>query len=231
MAEQLRLPLPVVPARGRADFFVSDANAQAVRAVEQWRGWPHGKLVLTGPEGAGKTHLVHVWAGLAGARILGPDTLGDAVAAPRIGPCAVEDVDRLTGRPASETALFHLHNRLASARQPLLLTGRGPPACWPLRLPDLASRIAQARMVALADPDDALLAAVLAKIAADRQLAIGPELIGWAIPRIERSFAGAAAFLDALDAEALERRRRPSTDTARHALARLAAARSPMSSG
>ena len=67
MAEQLSFDLPVRAALGREDFFVSPANAEAVAMVEGWQGWPSRKLVLTGPAGAGKTHLAHVWAGLAGA--------------------------------------------------------------------------------------------------------------------------------------------------------------------
>ena len=69
MPRQLILELPVRTARGRDDFFVSDANAMAVARLEDAEGWANGRLVLTGPRGAGKTHLVHVWAEVAGARI------------------------------------------------------------------------------------------------------------------------------------------------------------------
>ena len=67
---QLVLDLPVRPALGRADFFVSPANRLALAQVESWPGWPSGRLAVTGPEGAGKTHLAHVWAARAGARII-----------------------------------------------------------------------------------------------------------------------------------------------------------------
>ena len=70
MAEQLVFDLPVRPAMGRDDFFVSASNEAALARVDAWREWSFGKLVLAGPEGAGKTHLVHVWAGQSGARII-----------------------------------------------------------------------------------------------------------------------------------------------------------------
>jgi hypothetical protein len=66
MAEQLVFDLPVRPAMGRDDFFVTGSNAAALAQVDGWRDWPFGKLVLVGPEGAGKTHLAHVWAAGAG---------------------------------------------------------------------------------------------------------------------------------------------------------------------
>jgi hypothetical protein len=68
MAEQLVFDLPVRPAMGRDDFFVTGSNAAALAQVDGWRDWPFGKLVLVGPEGAGKTHLAHVWAAGSGAR-------------------------------------------------------------------------------------------------------------------------------------------------------------------
>ena len=136
MARQLAFDLPARPALGRADFFLSPANATAAAALDGWRDWPAGKLALTGPEGAGKTHLAHVWAAEA-----------DAVFAPRAelaGMAAaviVEDVDRLGGDPEAEERLFHLHNRVLAEGGRLLVTGRAPPAQWPLALPDLASRM------------------------------------------------------------------------------------------
>jgi hypothetical protein len=65
--QQLAFDLPARPALEREDFFVSVANAQAVALIEGWRDWPARKLALSGPRGAGKTHLAHVWAARAGA--------------------------------------------------------------------------------------------------------------------------------------------------------------------
>ena len=70
MAQQLGLALPSRVARGRDDFLVAPANAMAVAMIENWRNWHGAKLVLSGPEGAGKTHLVHVWADAAQAQII-----------------------------------------------------------------------------------------------------------------------------------------------------------------
>lgn len=205
MAEQLTFRLPARPALGRGDFFVSPANAAAVDLVSRDAAWPLGKLALTGPEGAGKTHLAQVWATETGATFIAAADLptADLPALAATVRVAVEDMDRAAGDPATEEALFHLHNLLLAAGGRLLLTGRTPPAHWPIRLPDLRSRLAATATADLAPPDDALLAAVLVKLFADRQIAVAPPLVAYLVPRIDRSFAAAHAIVDRLDRAAL----------------------------
>ena len=66
MRRQLTFDLPVRPALGRGDFFVSPANALAIAQIDAGT-WPAGKLLLIGPEGAGKSQLAQVWATETGA--------------------------------------------------------------------------------------------------------------------------------------------------------------------
>ncbi len=54
MRRQLTFDLPARPALGRDDFFVSPSNSNAVTTVEDWPGWPQGKLALVGPQGIGQ---------------------------------------------------------------------------------------------------------------------------------------------------------------------------------
>ncbi|MCT8330399.1 DnaA ATPase domain-containing protein [Albidovulum sediminis] len=205
MARQLILDLPVRPALGRDDFFVSPANALALSVIDAPRDWPQGKLLLVGPEGAGKTHLTQVFAHDHGAAVVPAAALDPARVAElaEAGTVAVEDADRIAGDAAAETALFHLHNLVLSEGGRLLLTARTAPQRWPLSLPDLASRM-QATQIALLDPpDDALLAAVLVKQFADRQLLVPATLVPWLVARMERSLAAARDLVAALDAQAL----------------------------
>lgn len=221
MAEQLLLDLPVRTALGRDDFFVSDANAAAVAGIEAWQDWPHGKMVLVGPEASGKTHLAHVWAAMTSARVVEAETLAE-VSPDDIGPAlVVEDADRITG-DAAETALFHLHNSVLGQGGRLLLTARSDPARWPVSLPDLKSRMQQAGVLKLQGPDDALLSAVMVKLAADRQLALGPDLISYAVLRMERSFVAARQLVQAIDARALRDKTRPTKPMIATLLAELA---------
>ncbi len=208
MAEQLGLDLPVRTARGRDDFLVAPSNAMAVAMIENWRNWTDGKLVLSGPEGAGKTHLVHVWAEAADARIISARDLDtDNVAANAQSPIAVEDVHLIATDPEAQTALFHLHNLVLAERHPLLLTGTGPVTHWGLTLPDLQSRMRGTLEADIAAPDDALLSALLVKLLGDRQLMPRPDVVPYLLKRMDRSFAAAQAVVAALDATSLARKR------------------------
>lgn len=222
---QLAFDLPARPALGRAHFFVAEPNRLALAQIDRWPDWPEGKVALVGPLGSGKTHLAHVWAARAEARILPGAALADldVGAVPEASAVAVEDIDRLAdlnaAAGAAEEALFHLHNRLALGGGTLMVTGVGWPASWRLELPDLASRLSAAVVAELAPPDDALLAAVLVKLFEDRQLDVAPDLIHYLLPRIERSFAGAQSVVARLDRLALARRRQVTARLAAEVLA------------
>jgi chromosomal replication initiation ATPase DnaA len=198
---QLAIDLPQPPpALGRADFLVSGCNAEAFGWIERWPDWPSRVLVLCGPPQSGKSHLAHLWRERSGAAPVAGDGLAEAdpgaLAAARA--VAVDDAER-----APEQALLHLYNCCVEAGAGLLIVAREPPARWPIALPDLGSRLRAAPAVAIAPPDDALLAALLVKHFADRQVRVAPEVIAFLVRRMERSFAGAAALAAALDRAAL----------------------------
>ena len=219
---QIPLELGLEPARGRSQFFVSGSNEAALAALDDWRRWPGGKQVLMGPEGSGKTHLAHVWADATGARVVAAASLAepDVPGLSEHGRVAVEDVPGLP--PAAERALLHLHNLLAAREGSLLLTGRGAPPLWGIALPDLASRVEAAGVAQLRPPDDALLAALLVKLFADRQMQAPPTLVAFLLPRMERSFAAAQRIVARLDALALAENRPVSRSLAARVLAEAA---------
>ncbi|RYI31939.1 MAG: chromosomal replication initiator DnaA, partial [Acetobacteraceae bacterium] len=108
MIRQLAFDLPNAEAMTRAQFFAAPSNALALAAVEGWRDWPGRKLLLVGPEGAGKTHLAHIWAALAGAVILSAETLpGTDIAGLAGRAVVVEDADQIGhGGSDAEVVLF-----------------------------------------------------------------------------------------------------------------------------
>ena len=206
MAEQLPLTLPPRVALGARDFFVSDANRAAFEMVTGSAPWPLGKLVLAGPAGAGKSHLAQVWADQAGARIISAPGLAPDTPLPQADRIVVEDADRLPQE--AQSWLFHAHNALLERGGQLLLTARSAPSRWPLTLPDLATRMAGTTLVSIDDPDDALLAAVLTKHFADRQIPLDRKVLDYITLRMDRSFAAAAALVDRLDRLSLSQKRR-----------------------
>lgn len=208
MARQLGFDLPGQAALGRDAFFVSPSNAMALAMIDSWPDWPGGKLALTGPSGAGKTHLTHVWADFAGARIFPARALAEAdIPTLATTPIAIEDVPEIATDSDAQTALFHLHNLTLAEGNSLLLTGAPPVQHWGLSLPDLISRMRGATAVALEAPDDALLQALLVKLLADRQLSPKPELISYLVSRMDRSFAAAIDLIERLDAASLAQKR------------------------
>jgi chromosomal replication initiation ATPase DnaA len=216
---QIPLPLAFRPALGRADFVVTAANADAVDWVDRWPAWPGPALVLQGPAGGGKSHLAAVWAARARARRVPPGTLDDPGLI--LEPVLVDGLDPWLGEAGAETALFHLHNAVAEAGQSLLITMRMHPGAAEFRLPDLASRIRAAPVAAIGPPDDALLAAVLAKLFADRQVDAQEGCIAYLLPRMERSFVAARAIVARADAVALAERAQVTIPLLRRVLAEM----------
>ncbi|PTX56637.1 DnaA protein [Litoreibacter ponti] len=221
MAEQLTFTLPAKVALGREDYFVSDANAVAVAVIEDWPNWPQGKLVLAAPSGAGKTHLAMVWAAEAGAQTAAARILADPETL-ATGPRVVEDIDQIAGNRAAETQLFHLHNLMAERGHPLLMTSAIAPARLELALPDLRSRLEATALASLDAPDDMLLTALVVKLFSDRQIALKPEVLSYALPRLPRSFAAARRFVERMDARALAEKKTPGRGLARAVLDEIA---------
>lgn len=208
MAEQLGFDLPTRTARGRDDFLVTSSNALAAALIDQWPEWAGRKLLLSGPQASGKTHLTHVWAATSGAQIIEATALTvEDVPALATQNIAVENIPQIANDPQAQTALFHLHNLVLAEGHALLLTGTGSIRDWGLALPDLVSRLHGTTEAALQPPDDALLSVVLAKLMHDRQLSPSANLIPYLIPRMDRSFAGAQALVAALDATSLAHKR------------------------
>ncbi|WP_374314613.1 hypothetical protein [Dongia sp.] len=192
---QLPFDLPSRRAMGAADYVTSTSNAAALALIDAWPNWPGPVLAVHGPTGCGKTHLAHVFQEKSGALFLSaPTSLPELPAAPRL----ILDEPQL-----DETAFFHLLNRMKNEGGALLILSREAPARWPVKLPDLASRLKALPTVEVAAPDDALLAAILVKHFADRQINVAPEVIDYLLRQIERSFAAAADIADRLDRAAL----------------------------
>lgn len=209
MATQLPLDLPTRTALGRADFFVSPSNAVALASLEDWCNWSNRKMVLTGPNGAGKTHLAHVWAAAADARIVPAAELSKrGISKLASGNLAVEDVQEIAGNAEQEEALFHTHNLVLAEGHHLLLTATHAPSRWGIALADLKSRMEGTNVAALDEPDDTLLAAMLTKLFADRQLMPSPEAVTYLLRNMERSAAEAVRIVTQMDRRALSEGRK-----------------------
>lgn len=195
--KQLALPFGDTASFTADDFCAAPSNAAALRWLERTESWPERRLILWGAPGSGKTHLVHVWAASRGAAVL-----NGAARLPAMppGPLAVDDADLAT----DETGLLHLLNNAAA---PVLLTAATPPARQEILLPDLASRLRAATAVEIGPAEDELLAALLARLEAERQLRLTPALRNHLLTRLPRSAQALREAVARLDRAGLDRGR------------------------
>ena len=218
-ARQMVLDLTRAPSFDPDDFLVSPSNAAAHTFVMAWPDWPSRVLLLSGPAGAGKSHLAAIWAGQAEALPFAPEVL-DALA-PETA-LLLEDADRAA---VPEAALFHLLNLVEEARGWLVVTARAAPDSWGVRTPDLLSRLRRAPIVTIGHPDGGLLRAVMVKLFADRQIRIEAEVVAYAALHCEQSLEAVARFVAAVDEASLAEGRRITRPLAAKTLDALATER------
>lgn len=228
---QLVLDFPVPSSFTREHFLPSECNREAWETVLAWRHWSHPACLLVGPPSSGRTHLASIFAQETGARLLRGgelwriddplQSLGQDQA------LAVDDAD-LCDEPRR---LLELHNLIVQRRGRILLTARAAPPKWQVALPDLRSRLAAAVQVRIAPPDDALLAALLVKQFADRQLRVEPGVVHYLVAQMERTFEAARRLVATIDRLSLATRRSVTMSLARLALADLQAAEAPSAHG
>jgi len=217
---QMPLSLAHRPSLSAENYLVAEPNRNAWRWLERWPDWPAPGLAIHGPAGCGKTHLVHVFLCRCKGALLSAATLAREPSidlAARAQVAIVDDADRAVAAGLA-APLLHLYNALAERGRFLLLTGEEPPARWPIALPDLRSRLTAIPAVGIGAPDDEVMAAVLVKLFADRQLKVDDEVIRFALSHIERSFEAARRLVAAADNAALASRRKVSVPLLRELL-------------
>jgi chromosomal replication initiation ATPase DnaA len=197
-------------AMGREDFLIAPNNQDAVAWIDLWPEWPAPALILYGPAASGKTHLAAVWGEKSNAACVRPDTLNDssirdiASAARHV---ILEDADNLIGNIEGEKGLFHLYNLFREEKRSILLTLRDAPVRRAFAIPDLASRLRAAPAVAIREPDDVLLGAILVKLFNDRQLRVGQDAVNYIVSHMERSFEEARRIVGEADTRAMIEKR------------------------
>ncbi len=221
-AEQLVLDLPHRAASGAEDFLVSSSNAAAVELIDRWPDWPSHAVVISGPSGVGKSHLVNVWRLRSDAVVIPAGDVSDEAVAMLLQRRALA-VDGIASGVGDERVLFHLLNTARENRLTLLSTTREPPGDIAIDLPDFRSRLRALPHVALAPPDEGLLRAMLVKLMADRQLQIEPAIITALALHMERSAAAAVRVIAEIDRRQLATRRKVTRALALECLEAIAA--------
>ena len=216
--KQIPLSLPHDAAMGADDFLITPSNREAVTWVDKWPDWPAHGLVLTGLSGSGKTHLLNLWLGKSGGRLItvAELTRQNAVAlTATTNALALDDADTIAGNPAAEESLFHLYNHLKEIKGFLLLTMPCGVGQVGFALPDLRSRLLTLPATGLGAPDDALLEALIVKQFRDRQITVDSGVVTYLASRAARDAASIRDLIERLDRAALAEGRKITTALAR----------------
>ena len=219
-ARQFALPFPQHHHYAPQDFLPGACNEAARAWLADPAAWPSQRLLVHGPDGAGKTHLLHVFAARHHAALLPAQAVRRLEPPPDAAALAIDDADSV----ADPRSLLHIMNAAAERGMPLLLSARMAPAHWPPSLPDLASRLRATTSVALSLPDDDLLRSLLARLLADRQLPVPEKLQDFLLARLPRTGGALREAVARLDRLQLAEGRHVSRAMAAQVTAELGAA-------
>lgn len=190
MQEQFTLPFNLPRKYGQ--YSICDANRVAHKAVTCWPIWADNIIMISGPRHSGKTHLARIWQDISDAYFLQVEELEDA---PKRG-CYILDGVRFA--PENEEKFLHFINLVRETGSYLLITTRKKPD--EIYLPDLSSRITALPCYYIMEGEGELMQIILARSFAERQVAIGPDVMSYIMSRMTRTYGNIDDIVGTLDA-------------------------------
>lgn len=184
-----QLPLEISPsAEASFDNFVPGENAEALARVRDLAaGMLREAIVYVwGEAGSGRSHLLRAAARANASLVIADD---------------VQSLD-----PEAQIELFGAINAARDGRGAVLAAGSVPPPILPLR-EDLRSRLAWGLVYHLKPLAEAEKLRHLQAEAGRRGLVLSDEIAGYLLARVPRDMATLTALLEALDRQALARKR------------------------
>lgn len=191
---------------GREDFMVAPCNKEAFQMVDSWPKWLSSGMIIYGPKGCGKSHLAHLFADKI--RIFSPQPIRvSLVEASRINMRNVKRIaeenqsiviENLSPKVNAE-ALFHLFNLYNEEGRYMLWTSEIAPSHIGFALKDLQSRLNMLPCIAIKEPDDMMLRALIVKLFNDRQIIISSEILQYIVNNSQRSFKYIEELVNEID--------------------------------
>jgi DnaA family protein len=198
------------------NFLPSAANHVLLDTLREQTGSGGEPLVLLhGPAGSGKSHLLQASCHQAGARALylplaevmdyAPGDVLQGVET--LDLVCLDDLQAVLGRRAWELALFDFYNRARQARCHMVIAADASPRELDVDLDDLRSRLSWGLVFQLAQADDREKADILCFRARRRGLALTADVANYIIHRAPRRMEDLLALLDTLDENSLAEQR------------------------
>lgn len=217
MTEQLALGVTLRDEAIFDNFYVSEANQEAVSHVRSTLEGEPSFLFLWGAPSTGKTHLLqsccHAWPGRGRApcylplhdRSLVPEVLDSLEKLPLV---CLDNVEEVMGDLAWEEALFHFYNRAQESGTVLIVASRFPPRQLPSGLADLQSRLTAGLTNALSPLSDEEKVTVLTVRANYLGLSVSSDVALFLIRRYSQDLAHLCELILYLDRAALSTKRK-----------------------
>lgn len=193
--DQIALPLDWPQGGDEQRFIIGDANRAAFEHFRTWSLWPVKATMLIGPRRSGRSLLARSFVARVGGRLF-------------------DEAER-----HDEEALFHAWNAAQDSGRPVVLVVDDVPPGWPIRLPDLRTRLAVTPVARIEQPDDLLFGQLVQLRFSDRGLHLPAEALRYVIDRVQRDYWTVERLVDAIDRFAIAERARLTFPVIRRALA------------
>lgn len=215
---QQALDLPVTPRYDFASFISCNGNVTALEFAQRLCDprEPEKLLYLYGPNGCGKTHLLHAICSALGPQAqvvsckqVSGDTATDLLQRlDGLPACLVDDLHLLPSTSDLRQALWEAFNRFHTAGKPLAFAADRPPRELVNLDGHLISRLLWGLVARLDVSDDSSRRMLIAKLAADRQVVLPDEVAAWLLTVLPRDVNSLVKACDTLYRAALEQQRK-----------------------
>jgi chromosomal replication initiator protein DnaA len=252
--EGLSPPMGPSPIWRLEEFVSSSSNKVVTRAAQdilEQPGVQFNPLVIVGPLGVGKTHLLHGMGnalaerpGMVVACLGAEDFVDDLIKAidkdrvtwwraryRRITALLLDDVQLLAGKDRTQEELFWLYNVLAEAGSQMIFTSTLPPQELEGVEPRLRTRLEAGLVVELPQPDREIREAIVARILRDKAGEAEPELAAYLAARPVESVRALQGLVQRVVEAGEMENERPSAGLARQVLEGSPAAPARRSTG
>ncbi len=187
------------------DFYLSKSNSKAFNLINRWPDWDKKILNISGEKFSGKSHLANIFKLKSKAFLIKGNEIDNSIfkSMKLHESIIIDDYEECN----HEEILYSIFNLIDQDSKYLLINSLKPINEIKYRLPDLSSRSKNCLYVAIENPDDELLFAIILKNFSDRQIKIEKKIINFIISRIDRSYRKIDEFIYKIDELSLKKKK------------------------
>jgi len=223
---QLTLPFTITPRFTFDNLVIHAGNDTAIKTIKKVYGEgnkPYPPLLLHGPHGTGKTHVVRAlaqlltdkealeWPAAQSVIIDSPRPeshelmdLSNRLSDERHGLAVIVIDDLHSAAVNHEAEFLNLFNKATAREVPLILTSLQPPSELFTDDLHLRSRVSSGLVFGLEPPEDPIRILILDKVARDRNVRLPQDVALYLVNHKSRSLADLTVILQKIDSRSLD---------------------------